>query len=268
MLNERQRRHVVFMLVLVISCALMFSADTDFIFAKSKPKLKKITINPKSVTMTVGDKKSLKVKFSPKKAKRKVIWKSSNKKIATVKKGVITAKKAGTVTITAKAGKRKARCKVKVKSVSQNYINTTSAYTYLNEFRTKSNAWQWNEDNVTKTYFNTGEGNDLSPLKRDVGLEKTAQTRAKELVKSFSHNRPDGTSCFTAYPKDLRAMGENIAYGYTNTRTVTDAWIEEDDDYSGQGHRRNMLQKSFNVVGIAGYKYKGVIYWVQCFGKR
>ena len=41
------------------------------------------------------------------------------------------------------------------------------------------------------------------------------------------------------------------------------------DDYSGQGHRRNMLGTNFNCVGIACYQASdGSCYWVQCFGKR
>lgn len=47
---------------------------------------------------------------------KKVTWKTSNKKVATVKKGKVTARKAGTATITAKKGKKKYTCKVTVVS--------------------------------------------------------------------------------------------------------------------------------------------------------
>lgn len=36
---------------------------------------------------------------------------------------------------------------------------------------------------------------------RDVALEETAKIMAKELYKQFSHYRPDGTICFTAFPE-------------------------------------------------------------------
>ena len=32
-----------------------------------------------------------------------------------------------------------------------------------------------------------------------------------------------------------------------------------------KGHRENMLRKPFKKAGIAGFKYNGVIYWVQLF---
>ncbi|MEE0706343.1 MAG: Ig-like domain-containing protein [Adlercreutzia sp.] len=45
---------------------------------------------------------------------KRVIWKSSNKKVASAsKKGIVAAKKAGSATITAKIGSKKPTCKVK-----------------------------------------------------------------------------------------------------------------------------------------------------------
>ena len=64
----------------------------------------------------------------------------------------------------------------------------------------------------------------------------------------------------------MMAMGENIAYGYPSAKAVTEGWKETNENYSGQGHRRNMLNPAFNAVGIAGYVHNGTIYWVQAFG--
>ena len=146
------------------------------------------------------------------------------------------------------------------------FIDVNEAYVYLNQFRNETGVWQWNSDDTTKTVFNTDESNQLKPLTRDLNLEKTAKIRAKELVEKFDHERPDGTLCFTIFPDGLMAMGENIAYGQTSAKEVTEAWKETNDHYNGQGHRRNMLSSDFNCVGIAGYKLNGVIYWVQDFG--
>lgn len=69
--------------------------------------------------MKVKKKQTLKAAVLPATANnRKVTWKSSNKKIATVNsKGVVTAKKKGTVKITATAkdgSKKKTTFKIKV----------------------------------------------------------------------------------------------------------------------------------------------------------
>lgn len=90
----------------------------NFVQAKSK-----VALNKKSLTMTVGQKKTLKVKGTKKKAK----WSSSKKKIATVsKKGLVKAKKAGKTTITAKIKKKKYRCRVTVKKKESLLKNTVS----------------------------------------------------------------------------------------------------------------------------------------------
>lgn len=72
-------------------------------------------LNKKTATVTVGKTVKLKVKNTGKAVK----WTSSNKKVATVKKSgkygaVVTGKKAGKTTITAKVGSKKLKCKVTV----------------------------------------------------------------------------------------------------------------------------------------------------------
>lgn len=42
----------------------------------------------------------------------------------------------------------------------------------------------------------------------------------------------------------------------------------DDKLYEEQGHRRAMLNSTFNCVGIGAYKLNGIIYWVQSFGKN
>lgn len=64
----------------------------------------KVKLNKTAAKITVGKKLTLKVKGTKKKAK----WSSSKKAIASVtKKGVVTGKKAGKATITAKVGTKK-----------------------------------------------------------------------------------------------------------------------------------------------------------------
>lgn len=63
-----------------------------------------ISITPNTVTLSVGATRTLSVLFNPSNATNKSIsWSSSNASVATVSNGVITARKAGTATITASA---------------------------------------------------------------------------------------------------------------------------------------------------------------------
>jgi uncharacterized protein YjdB len=79
---------------------------------------KTVTLNKKSATLGVGEKLNLTATVKPANAtSKKVTYTSKNTKIATVNsKGVVTAKKAGTTTITVKTANGKtATCKITVK---------------------------------------------------------------------------------------------------------------------------------------------------------
>lgn len=128
----------------------------------------------------------------------------------------------------------------------------------VNDFRTGSEAWAWNRDNTTKTWYSSQK------LTYDYDLEKTAMLRAAEIAFSFSHTRPNGTICFTTYSTGS-SYGENIAAGYTTAAAAFKGWQETNDDYSGQGHRRNMLNSGYTAIGIGHVYYNGCHYWVQEF---
>lgn len=103
------------MLGLVLAGSMVISMTSPVADAAAKMSLSK-----KKITITQGEKVTLKVKKAAKKVKwsvtkgKKVI-KLSKKKKASV---VITGKKAGKAVVTAKAGKKKLTCKVKVKAAN------------------------------------------------------------------------------------------------------------------------------------------------------
>lgn len=74
---------------------------------------KSLKLNRSKISMYITE--STKIKATVTGKSKKVTWKSSNSKIATVKNGVITAKKTGTVTITASCNGIKKTCSVTVK---------------------------------------------------------------------------------------------------------------------------------------------------------
>jgi len=103
----------------------------------------------------------------------------------------------------------------------------------------------------------------LPDLSYDEALKKTAVTRAKELVTFYSHTRPDGSECFTAFDENrvsYRMAGENIAWGQTSPEEVVNAWM------NSPGHRSNILHKSFGRLGTGvEMDSKGNLYWSQNF---
>ena len=101
--------------------------------------------------------------------------------------------------------------------------------------------------------------NGVAPLTMDQSLLDTAGLRAYELVVTFSHERPDGTMCFTA--NDLM-FGENIAAGAATPEGVMSLWMNSD------GHRANILRPDFKTIGIACVRVNGRALWVQCFGTQ
>ena len=105
----------------------------------------------------------------------------------------------------------------------------------------------------------------LEKLEYDYSLEKVAMERAAELSVSYSHTRPNGLDCFSLYDYGYDAMGENIAMGQSTTESAFEAWAERKENYSRQGHRRNMLDEDFGAIGIACFEVNGIKYWTQEF---
>jgi uncharacterized protein YkwD/rubrerythrin len=135
----------------------------------------------------------------------------------------------------------------------------------INEMRQSSDAWYWNSDNSSKV---TCSG--LNALAYDYTLEKIAMQRAAECAVSYAHERPNGKSWFSAYDEfnySPDSYGENIAAGYSTAESVNNGWREDDEYFEGQGHRRNMLNGSYNAVGIGHAVFNGVHFWVEEFAK-
>ncbi len=130
----------------------------------------------------------------------------------------------------------------------------------INEFRQGDDAWYWSYDDTTKVTCD-----DLKPLSYDYALEKVAMQRAAEIALSFSHYRPNGKP-IGAEVEEAHVAGENIAAGQTSADWAFDEWREDSAGYSGQGHRRNMLDSDYTSIGIGHVTVGGYHFWVQEFG--
>ena len=87
----------------------------------------------------------------------------------------------------------------------------------------------------------------VSSLTLDSSLVEAASIRAKELSDSFSHTRPNGSSCFTVLSElgiSYGTAGENIAAGYSSSQSVMEGWR------SSSGHYQNIISSKFKKIGI------------------
>lgn len=199
----------------------------------------------------------------------KVEWESTNTKAITVKDGILKAVGIGgaEIYVVPEEGDYFSQfvCRVYSNGFAEHMV--PDAYSELNAFRTMDGVWYWNEDNTTKTVFNTNNSNRLKALERNSALEETAKRRAREISVSASHTRPNGTDALSLFPPGVVTYGENIAGGFDSAQDVTNVWKEESSKYEGQGHRRNMLRPKYDSVGIACYYHNGSYLWVQDFAK-
>lgn len=93
-------------------------------------------------------------------------------------------------------------------------------------------------------------------------LLPAANKRAVEIEELFSHTRPDGREWSTVlddFNIHVRAAGENLAYGYNTPEEVVSGWM------NSPGHKANILNNSFNKIGIGVYIYDGTVYCSQLF---
>lgn len=100
----------------------------------------------------------------------------------------------------------------------------------------------------------------LAPLKLDTSLSNVARLKSEDMKKKgyFSHTSPTYGSPFDMLKQfniTYKTAGENIAKGQKTAKAVVDAWM------NSEGHRRNIMSKSFTHIGV-GYTPN---YWTQLF---
>ncbi|WP_250278662.1 CAP domain-containing protein [[Clostridium] colinum] len=100
----------------------------------------------------------------------------------------------------------------------------------------------------------------LAPLKMDTQLSKVARLKSEDMKKKgyFSHTSPTYGSPFDMLKQfniTYKTAGENIAKGQRTAQQVVDAWM------NSEGHRRNILSKSFTHIGVGNTSN----YWTQLF---
>ena len=116
---EKEQRYgiknIVFLRMMAIIVFIIFGCCGNVTTIQAKS----IRLNYSWINMTEGYSIRLKISGTRKKAK----WSSSNRKVAVVsKKGKVSGKKAGRTTITAKIGRKRLKCRVKVRKIPKRKI--------------------------------------------------------------------------------------------------------------------------------------------------
>lgn len=112
----------------------------------------------------------------------------------------------------------------------------------------------------------------LPMLYPDAGLCKAAKYHAGDMARNnfFAHNSYDGTGCFQRL-KRYYASGtaaENISAGMKTPIAVV-AQLLVDENTPSLGHRKNILNRTYNAVGVACGKHSSYqCCCVQDFGDR
>lgn len=110
----------------------------------------------------------------------------------------------------------------------------------------------------------------IAPIQMSNVMNQAALIRAKEIVQSFSHTRPNGTSCFTVFPSYSTAE-ENIFFSpnivFEGNATYLASMIMDDfraEDYA-PSHYTNLMSPNVNTIGIGVYSVNGTTYVTQEF---
>lgn len=86
-------------------------------------------------------------------------------------------------------------------------------------------------------------------LRTNARLAQAAQDKANDMVKRdyWSHNTPEGRSPWSFVDKRgyaYRAVGENLAYGFSEDQEVINGWL------NSPTHRDNLLNTTYQEVGF------------------
>jgi uncharacterized protein YkwD len=106
----------------------------------------------------------------------------------------------------------------------------------------------------------------MSPFRISRGMSLAAKDHVEDTGPkgSTGHSGSDGSKPFdrmNRHGKWLRSAGENISYGNDEARQVVIQLIV-DDGVAGRGHRRNIFNAAFEVVGISCGPHK--VYGTMC----
>lgn len=179
--------------------------------AAKKSAVKKVILNHSEYVMKKGERLRLKAAVTPKSAKTKLTWKSSNEKAVTVSsKGVVKAKAAkGKAVITVKAGKKKATCKItigipvrKITASNMNIKVGESAEILAKVLPKKSTVKKliYKSSNPSVVKVNQGKVKALKAGKAKITITAADRSKVKKVITVTVIRKSSGISTTTPTP--------------------------------------------------------------------
>lgn len=105
----------------------------------------------------------------------------------------------------------------------------------------------------------------LKPFTASSELSNVARKKSEDMARNnyFSHTSPTYGSPFDmmkSFGIKYNTAGENIAKGQSSAQSVVTGWM------NSSGHRANIMNPSFNKIGVGHYKSNnGTNLWTQMF---
>ena len=105
----------------------------------------------------------------------------------------------------------------------------------------------------------------LKPFTVSNELSSVARLKSKDMANNnyFNHTSPTYGSPFEmmkSFGIKYNTAGENIAKGYLSAQSVVNGWM------NSSGHKANILNGSFNKIGVGAHTTRNnTTYWTQMF---
>ena len=237
---KTRRKNLSFIFVLSLILTLCISVSP---VQAATAKSGKVAVTVPTTTLYVGDSKNnstpITVTYNNKKVTSGIKYSTSNKKIATVKKGKIVASKKGTATISVKYKNKTCRFKITVKNATLNLsqkslsLQKSKTYTfqaYANKTQLKATSVKWTTSN--KKIVSVNKNGTIKALKNGKAVI-TAKTRfgtakctvtvsSKPSQPAHQHTWVD----HTATKKVPRTVHHDAVYETVNIPAVTKHQIQ------------------------------------------
>ena len=210
-----------------------------------------IKLSKSSLDLKVGDTYTVKATLTPSDSVDKIKWSTSNSSVATVSSGKITAKKAGTATITATSENgKKAVCKIKVTSVYADSIKLNKSSLELNVGDTYTvKATLTPSDSVDKIKWSTSDSSVATVSSGKI----TAKKAGTATITAKIENGKKSTVKVTVIKKEESSWGYPMKNIYCTWKDKTDM------SWSGRNYSSSRKDRP-DHLGIDVYGTSGNVY--------